>query len=115
MTTPSGLQYEVLAAGLGPAAQIGKSVTTHQMVTHANGVLVFSTYEKGAPITFTLGANQVIAGLEEGVTGMKVGERRKLIIPPSLNRATLSPGNAPADVALHVDVLLMAIRGPTGA
>lgn len=109
VTTPSGLQYEVLADGSGPVAQSGQSVTIHEMVRLANGVLVFNTYDKGTPITFKLGANQVIAGLDEGVTGMKVGERRKLIIPPSLNRRTSSP-TVPPDAALHIDLLLMAIR-----
>jgi hypothetical protein len=110
VTTPSGLQYDILAEGSGPAVQNGQVVTIHEMVTLASGVLVFSTYEKGTPITFTLGANEVIAGLEEGVTGMKVGERRRLIIPPSLNRPSSSPPDAPPNSTLHVDLLLMAIR-----
>lgn len=109
VSTPSGLSYRVLAAGNGPAAQSGQRVSIHETTTLPNGTLIYSS-RGGAPITFLLGGKQVIDGVDEGVTGMRVGERRRLVVPPSLSRRTGYPANTPPDSTLHIDVELMAIR-----
>ena len=89
VATKSGLQYRIIAAGKGPAALPGQSVRVHETLTLADGTLIYSTRTKNNPVKFLLGADQVIAGVDEGVTGMRVGERRKLVVPPSLQRDRL--------------------------
>lgn len=109
ITTTSGLRYRVLAQGTGPAAQTGQRVSIHETTTLPNGTLIY-TSRNGGPIAFVLGGNQVIAGVDEGVTGMRVGERRLLIVPPALSKRASYPDNTPRDSTLHIDVELMAIR-----
>lgn len=109
ISTPSGLRYDVLATGNGPVAARGQRVSIHETTTLRNGTVIY-TSRGGSPITFQLGANQVIAGVEEGVTGMRVGERRLLVVPPSLSKRTSYPANTPPDSTLHIDVELVAIR-----
>src|SRR5689334_18249973 len=69
-TTASGLSYRIVAAGRGPAAQPGQFVRIHEITTLADGTLIYSTRTKNSPLKFLLGGNQVIAGVDEGVTGM---------------------------------------------
>lgn len=109
VTRPSGLAYRVLAKGSGPMALPGQKVTIHETTTLPNGTLIY-TSRGGGPITFQLGAKQVITGVDEGVTGMRVGERRLLVVPPVLSRRTGYPANTPPDSILHIDVELMQIR-----
>lgn len=109
VTTPSGLRYQVLAAGDGATAQPGQRVSIHETTTLPHGTQIYSS-RGGAPITFLLGGGQVIAGVDEGVTGMRVGERRLLIVPPALSRRASYPANTPPDSTLHIDVQLVAIR-----
>jgi FKBP-type peptidyl-prolyl cis-trans isomerase len=108
--TPSGLAYSVIATGSGSVAARGQAVTIHETTTLQNGALLFDSRAKSSPITFVLGKHQVIAGVEEGVTGMRVGERRLLVIPPSLSVRSMYPPNTPKDSTLHIDVELLAIR-----
>ncbi len=108
-TTSSGLRFEVLAQGSGPAARTGQRVTIHETTTLPSGGLIY-TSRGAAPITFQLGAKQVIDGVDEGVTGMRVGERRRLIVPPTLSRRTGYPANTPPDSTLHIDIELVQIR-----
>ena len=60
-------------------------------------------------MTFVLGGNQVIPGVDEGVTGMRVGERRKLLVPPKLDGRTFDPAFIPADAIRHYDIELVEI------
>jgi peptidylprolyl isomerase len=109
ITTKSGLKYEVTAEGRGPQAKAGDHVRIHETMGLADGTVIFTTRTKGAPIQFLLGGNQAIAGLDEGVTGMRAGERRKMIIPPSLSKRSSYPPNTPPDAVLHYDVELVEI------
>ena len=109
VTTHTGLRYQTVAAGHGPAALPGQSVHIHETTTLADGTLIYSTRTKNQPLKFLLGGNQVIAGVDEGVTGMKVGERRKLIVPPSLSKRTSYPPNTPPDATLYYDIELVEI------
>lgn len=108
-TMPSGLRVRVLATGSGTAARSGQQVTIHETTTLPSGGLIY-TSRGGTPITFRLGGNQVITGVDEGVTGMRVGERRLLVVPPALSRRAAYPANTPPDSTLHIDVELIAIR-----
>ena len=84
VTTESGLQYIDLKVGEGDVAEAGNTVTVHYTGTFQDGRKFDSSLDRGQPFTFPLGAGQVIKGWDEGVAGMKVGGKRRLIIPPDL-------------------------------
>jgi len=109
VTTTTGLKYRVVVAGSGPAAHPGQSVRIHETTTLADGTVVYSTRTKNDPLKFLLGGSQVIAGVDEGVTGMKVGERRKLIVPPDLSKRSSYPANTPPVATLYYDIELVEI------
>jgi FKBP-type peptidyl-prolyl cis-trans isomerase len=107
--TPSGLAFNVVAKGLGPQAVSGQYVKIHETTKLADGTVIFTTRKNGKPILFLLGGNQVITGVDEGVQGMQVGERRKLIVPPSLSKRAVYPTNTPPDATLYYDIQLVEI------
>lgn len=109
--TPSGLRYQDLAQGDGATATAGKSVTVHYTGWLPNGEKFDSSRDRNEPFSFTLGAGQVIAGWDEGVAGMKVGGRRKLVIPPDLAYGTAgAPPDIPPGATLVFDVELLNVR-----
>lgn len=108
-TTNSGLQIQVVTPGVGPSAQPGDLVRIHETTTLQDGTVLYTTRTKGSPLKFLLGGNQVIAGVDEGVRGMKVGERRKLIVPPALSKRSSYPANTPPGATLYYDIELMEI------
>lgn len=83
MFTIQGMNIEVLKEGSGEVSKTGDSVIVHYVGTLQDGSIFDSSVNRNAPFTFTLGG-QVIAGWNLGVVGMKVGEKRKLTIPPAL-------------------------------
>ena len=107
VTTDTGLQYEVLREGAGLTAKAGNEVMIKETVSYRNGQLVYSTGESG--IKVTLGANQLIQGLDEGLTGMKETEMRKLIIPTSLSKRSEYPSIISPDSILVYEVELVKI------
>ena len=109
ITTPSGLQYAIVEEGTGPAAEPGQLVRIHDVTTLADGTLIYSTRVSKSPLKFLLGGNQVIAGVDEGVVGMRVGERRKLVVPPALSKRSEYPSNIPPDATLYYDIELVEI------
>ena len=112
ITTPSGLVYTIVEKGDGPAAGAGEHVLIHETVTFADGRTLYSTRGGNQPIRFLLGGNQVIDGVDEGVTGMQVGERRKMVVPPQLSqRSTYPNGLSPTDT-LYYDIELVGIEAP---
>lgn len=106
----NGLQYRVLKTGSGPTAQSGETVRIHERTTLPHGTVIYDSYVKGTPVLFKLGAKQVIDGVDLGVTGMRVGEHRMLIVPPTLSRRASYPDNTPRDSTLHIAVELVEIR-----
>ena len=108
-TTPSGLRYRVLQHGEGPPVRPGQQVSIHETTTLRSGAVIYSSRGSG-PVTFRLGAGQVITGVDEGVTGMRRGERRVLIVPPALSRRASYPPNTPRDSTLQIEVELVAVR-----
>jgi FKBP-type peptidyl-prolyl cis-trans isomerase FkpA len=109
-TTPSGLRYEDLAAGSGPAAAPGNEVSVHYTGWLTDGTEFDSSVRRNEPFTFQLGRGQVIAGWDEGVAGMRVGGRRKLVIPPALGYGPARNGPIPGNATLVFDVELLGVR-----
>jgi peptidylprolyl isomerase len=82
---PAELEVTDLTVGDGPEAGPGDQVSVHYVgVAHSTGEEFDASYNRGAPLDFPLGAGRVIRGWDEGVAGMKVGGRRRLVIPPHL-------------------------------
>jgi peptidylprolyl isomerase len=82
--TPSGLKYVDERVGEGPEAKKGDTVSVHYTGKLKNGVKFDSSHDVNHPLEFQLGYGNVIKGWHEGIAGMKVGGRRKLVIPPDL-------------------------------
>jgi FKBP-type peptidyl-prolyl cis-trans isomerase len=104
--------YEIAVEGRGAAVSPGQTVQIHETLSLPDGKVIFSSRDRedgGKPVTFLLGGNQVIAGVDEGVTGMRVGERRKLIVPPALDGRTFDETVVPRGSLLHYDIELVAI------
>ena len=109
VTTTSGLEYRIVVPGAGSVARPGDSVRIHETTTLADGTLIYTTRTKNSPVKFLLGGNQVIAGVDEGVTGMRVGERRTLVVPPSLSKRSSYPENTPPEATLYYDIELVEV------
>ncbi|MDT7706577.1 MAG: peptidylprolyl isomerase [Pseudonocardiales bacterium] len=92
---PTDLVIEELATGDGAEAQPGQTVEVHYVgVAHSTGEEFDASYNRGSTFRFPLGAGRVIAGWDQGVAGMKVGGRRKLVIPPHLGYGDRGAGGA---------------------
>src|SRR5688572_20983878 len=113
-TKPSGLQVTYVAAG-DAAAKDGDTVSVIYTGKLSNGT-VFDASSKhgGEPIDFILGKGMVIKGWDEGVAGMLVGEKRSLVIPPSLGYGEQGAGGGviPPNATLTFDVELVGLRRP---
>lgn len=82
---PPDLVVEDIAVGDGAEAVAGSTVTAHYVgVAHSTGEEFDASWDRGTPLDFRLGAGQVIRGWDEGIVGMRVGGRRRLVIPPHL-------------------------------
>jgi FKBP-type peptidyl-prolyl cis-trans isomerase len=114
VTTKSGLVFTVVKEGTGAVARAGQTVLIHETLTLPDGRLIFSSKGK-APVKLLLGGNQVIPGVDEGVTGMRVGERRLLLVPPALDGRTFDPSFIPPDAIRHYDIELVEILNDGGA
>lgn len=111
ITTPSGLKYVDLKEGTGPAAKKGDTVEVHYTGWLKDGKKFDSSLDRGQPFTFPLGAGRVIKGWDEGVAGMKVGGKRKLIIPPDLAYGSRGAGGViPPNAELTFEVELLKIK-----
>ncbi len=110
ITTASGLKYTVLKAGKGALPKRGQTVFVHYTGTLTNGQKFDSSRDKGEPFSFPLGAGRVIPGWDEALSTMKVGERRKLTIPPQLAYGAAGAGGViPPNATLIFDVELLKI------
>lgn len=110
-TTPSGLRITDLVVGDGAEAIAGQTVAVNYRGTLANGTEFDSSYGRG-PFSFPLGGGRVIQGWDEGVAGMKVGGKRKLVIPPDLAYGDRGAGGViPPNATLTFEVELLRIGG----
>ncbi len=113
-TSPSGggtLVIEDLVVGTGATAANGDTVTVHYLGSFTNGTKFDSSYDRGTPFSFRLGAGQVIAGFDQGVVGMRVGGKRRLTVPPSLGYGSAGFGTIPGNTTLVFEVELLSIAG----
>ena len=107
----SGLRVTDIEVGSGPEAVAGQTVVVHYRGTLENGKQFDASYDRGKPFTFPLGRGQVIKGWDEGVQGMKVGGKRKLVIPPELGYGTRGAGGViPPNATLIFEVELLDIK-----
>lgn len=107
--TSSGLYYRDLTVGTGATATAGKTASVYYWLYLANGQRL-QTNEGSSPLPFRLGSGGVIAGFDEGVTGMKVGGRRQLIIPPSLGYGRSGSGPVPGNAIIVFEVQLTNVQ-----
>jgi FKBP-type peptidyl-prolyl cis-trans isomerase FkpA len=112
VTTESGLKYEDTKVGDGAEAKKGDSVEVHYTGWLAkDGKKFDSSLDRKEPFVFKLGAGMVIKGWDEGVAGMKVGGKRKLLIPAALGYGARGAGGAiPPNADLVFEVELLKIK-----
>lgn len=109
-TFPDGLQIEDEVVGTGAEAKTGDTVTVNYVGTLTNGTKFDSSYDRNQPFTTQIGVGQVIKGWDEGIVGMKVGGKRKLIIPPSLGYGSQAVGGIPSNSTLIFEVELLNVK-----
>src|SRR5207247_1426611 len=107
---PSGLKITELKVGDGKEAKKGDVVVVHYTGWLKDGTKFDSSVDRKEPLPFELGTGAVIRGWDEGVAGMKVGGKRRLVIPPDLAYANQRKGNIPPGSELTFEVELLSIR-----
>jgi FKBP-type peptidyl-prolyl cis-trans isomerase FkpA len=110
--TASGLGIEELFVGSGATAEAGHMVAVHYTGWLTDGTKFDSSRDRGEVYVFNLGQGVVIGGWDEGVAGMKVGGRRKLVVPPQLGYGAAGAGGGliPPGATLVFDVELCAVK-----
>lgn len=109
VTTPSGLKYLDEVVGRGESPRPGQNVTVHYTGTLANGAKVDSSVDRGQPYSFRIGTGVVIKGWDEGIITMKVGGKRRLIIPPDLAYGATGRPRIPPNSTLIFEVELLSV------
>jgi FKBP-type peptidyl-prolyl cis-trans isomerase len=107
--TASGLRYIDLAVGTGATPTTDQTVTVQYTGILFNGFKFDSSRDRNQPFTFKIGTGQVIQGWDEGISTMRVGGRRQLIIPSALAYGSQAVGTIPANSNLIFDVELLSI------
>jgi peptidylprolyl isomerase len=110
--TDDGLRYWDIRVGNGQTAKEGSHVRVQYTGWFPDGKKFDSSVDSGKPFDFTIGNGEVIKGWEEGVTGMRVGGRRQLLIPPSLAYGAegTPDGPVPANATLIFDIQLLGVE-----
>lgn len=111
VTTPSGLQYSVERLGSGPRPKPGQTVSVHYTGWLTDGTKFDSSRDRGAPLEFPVGRGRVIKGWDEAIGDMRVGEKRTLVIPPSLGYGPRGAGGViPPNATLVFKVELVDVK-----
>jgi FKBP-type peptidyl-prolyl cis-trans isomerase len=110
-TLPGGLKYAVLKPGKGKVAGHGNVQVHYTGWLQSNSKKFDSSLDKGQPFTFELGHGEVIKGWDEGVKGMKEGEKRQLVVPPAMGYGVSGTpdGTIPANATLVFEVELLKV------
>jgi FKBP-type peptidyl-prolyl cis-trans isomerase len=109
-TTKNGVKYETLREGTGEELKPGKVAKLHYEGKLENGTVFDTTRQSGGPQRMTIGMGGLIKGWEEAIPGMRVGEIRKLIIPPAMGYGANAKGKIPANSTLIFEVELVGIN-----
>ncbi len=110
VTTASGLQYEDLVVGDGEEVQAGTTISVHYTGWLEDDTKFDSSLDRDQPFTFMVGTSSVIPGWDEGVSGMRVGGKRRLIIPPDLAYGAEGAGGViPPDAVLIFEVEVLRV------
>lgn len=110
---PNGLQVQDVSVGYGKEAHEGDMVAAHYSGTLSDGTKFDSSYDRGQPFSFVLGGGMVIKGWDIGLVGMKVGGKRKLIIPPDLGYGERGAGEIIGpNTTLYFDIELVDVQTP---
>jgi peptidylprolyl isomerase len=110
VTTTSGLKYIDEVVGTGDSPTSGKNVTVHYTGMLENGTKFDSSVDKGQPYTFRIGTGTVIKGWDEGLMTMKVGGKRRLIVPAKLAYGAAGRPGIPPNSTLIFDVELLGVN-----
>jgi len=108
-TTKGGVKYETLKEGTGPELKSGQSARLHYVGTLEKGGIFDTTRNTNEPRKFRIGVDPLIEGWAEAIPGMKVGEVRKLIIPPSMGYGEKGKSSIPPNATLIFEVELVDI------
>ena len=109
--TPSGLRYTILQNGEGKKATKGANVSVHYKGQLLDGTVFDSSYKRKQPIDFAIGMGQVIAGWDEGIQLLKVGDKARFVIPSNLAYGSAGAGGViPPNATLIFDVELMDVK-----
>ena len=109
-TAPTSLVVQPLIQGAGPAVTSGQSVAVHYSGWLWDGTQFGSTWDEGAPIVATIGQNQLIKGLEQGLVGQKIGSQVLLVVPPDLGYGSDKQDKIPANSTLVYVVDILAAK-----
>ncbi len=111
VTTASGLKYTEIKEGSGAVATNGKKVMVHYVGTLENGKVFDSSLNTNQPLNFILGSGEMVPGFDEGILNMKVGGRRKLVIPPNLAWGSEgAQGVIPPNATVIFDIELLDVK-----
>jgi peptidylprolyl isomerase len=113
ITTASGLKYVDLIVGKGPAIQSGDHVTVTYVGKLIDGTKFDASADHGGTFDYVQGVTSLISGWTEGTSTMKVGGKRKLIIPPQLGYGMQGAGDAvPPNATLIFEIEMISINNP---
>ena len=102
--TANGVYYRDIVVGTGAVVASGQNISLRYTGWLSNGVQFDSNLSAGSPLTFKLGAGEVIDGFDEGLAGVRVGGRRQIIVPPSLGYGAYDYGPIPGNSILVFNV-----------
>ncbi len=108
--TESGLQYQDLVVGTGNSPTKGQTIVVHYHGTLEDGTIFDSSVQRGQPFETAIGVGRVIKGWDEGMMSMKIGGKRKLIIPAELAYGSRAVGSIPPNSTLIFEVELLNIK-----
>ena len=108
--TPRGVYVRDLTVGAGAEAVSGSQVAIHYVGTLVDGKQFDANGPNDQPFSFRVNAGEVVPGFDEGVTGMKVGGRRQVIIPPALGYGARDNGPIPANSILVFTIDLVSVQ-----
>ncbi len=109
-TMLNGIQYVDLDEGDGPAAREGDAVVVNYVLWLSNSRRIDNSYERNEPFEFTIGKSSVIQGWHEGITGMRVGDKRFMMIPAELGYGSGGRGKVPPNASLYFFIEVKQIK-----